>query len=98
VDLSGADLRGANLFEADLRGANLSSCRGVLNFACEKHLGVYFKYENKYYFKIGCITNTAKWWLKNYERIGRKELYSKESIRLYGEIIKLYSTYEILEE
>jgi hypothetical protein len=98
ADLCGADLRGANLYEADLRGVNLQNCKGVLSFTCEKHLGFYFKHADKYYFKIGCITNTSDWWIENFESVGKKEGYSEEHIRLYGEIIKLYSSYDITDE
>ena len=102
ADLRGADLRGAKLYEADLygadlHGANLANCRGILSFTCEQHLGIYFKYNNQHYFKIGCITNTSEWWLKNYKEVGKKEGYSKNTIELYGSIIKLYSKYELID-
>lgn len=103
ANLRGANLREANLREvdlygADLRGADLQDCNGILSFICGQHLGVYFKHKDTHYFKIGCITNTSDWWLKSYERVGRLNDYSEESIRLYGEIIKLYSSYELLDE
>ena len=98
ADLSEADLRGANLRGADLRGANLLGAKGVLSFTGEKHLLVYFKTSGIYYMKIGCITKPIETWISDFKNIGRSEGYSEEHIKLYGEVIKLFSTYEITEE
>jgi len=105
ADLRGANLRGANLSEADLseadlseanlRGADLEKCKGILSFTCEKHLGIYFKYDNEYYFKIGCMTNTAKWWLDNYKIVGKIEEYSDNDIKKHGIILEAYSKIEL---
>ena len=97
ADLRGADLRGANLRGADLRGANLLGAKGVLSFTGEKHLLVYFKTSGIYYMKIGCITKPIETWISDFKNIGRSEMYSEEHIKLYGEVIKLFSTYEITE-
>ena len=98
ADLYGANLRGANLYGANLSGANLCGTKGVLSFTGEKHLLVYFKTSGIYYMKIGCITKPIETWISNFKNIGRSEGYSEEHIKLYGEVVKLFSTYEITEE
>ena len=98
ADLYGADLYGADLREANLSGANLCGTKGVLSFTGEKHLLVYFKTGGIYYMKIGCITKPIETWISDFKNIGRSEGYSEEHIKLYGEVIKLFSTYEIMEE
>jgi len=103
ANLSESELYGANLCGADLRGANLSGanlhfCRGVLAFYGEKHLLIYFKFEDIYYFKIGCITKTKDEWLKEFNDKGVKHSYRIETTRLYGDVIKLFSQYELLND
>jgi hypothetical protein len=110
ADLSNANLKGANLRNADLRDANLyaanlsnanlsntnlSNTKGILSFNGEEHILVYFKADNKYYFKIGCKTLTVKEWVEEFEDIGKEEGYDKETTRLYGDVIKLFSQYEL---
>ena len=97
ANLYGADLYGADLRETNLCGADLSFCKGILSFTGEKHLLVYFKEGNEYYFKIGCITKTAKEWLEEFEHIGEDHNYGS-SIEIYGDVIKLFSQYDLLEE
>ena len=96
VNLYGANLRGADLYGANLEGADLYGAKGILSFTGEKHLLVYFKTNNEYYFKIGCKTLTAKNWIDNFEDIGKEEGYSEETIRLYGDVMELFSQYELL--
>ena len=96
ADFSGADLEGANLIGAHLSGANLyvanlNYTKGILSFTGSKHLLIYFKYNDIYYFKIGCMTYTKEHWLANFESIGREQGYSDSEIRLYGSIIKTMS-------
>jgi uncharacterized protein YjbI with pentapeptide repeats len=98
ADLHGANLLGADLRGANLRGANLNYCKGVLSFTGEGHLLVYFKHDGTHYFKIGCMTETSDWWLANFETVGNDEDYSDSSINLYGEGIRLFSTYDLLPE
>lgn len=88
---------GANLYGANLRGANLTMCKGIMSFTGEKHLLIYFKYKGRYYFKIGCITNTVKEWLSNFELVGRRHAYG-DNTKLYGDIIKLFSQYDLEEK
>jgi len=102
ADLSGSDFHRANLSESDLRGAkfygaNLSFCKGVMSFTGEKHLLIYFKTGDEYYFKIGCITKTAKEWLREFKEIGEEHYYGS-SINIYGDVIKLFSQYDLLEK
>lgn len=97
VNLYGADLREANLREADLRGVNLEYCEDVLSFTGGKHLLVYFKHEETYYFKIGCITKTCAEWLSEFETIGKEYKYG-ENTKLYGDVIKLFSQYDLGEK
>ena len=96
ANLRGADLREANLREANLRGADLDFCKGILSFTGEKHLLIYFKHNNAYYFKIGCITKTCNEWLKEFETVGEEHEYG-ENTKLYGDVIKLFSQYELWE-
>jgi len=94
ANLRRADLNGANLCEANLSGANLSFCKGVLSFVGEKHLLIYFKHQDVYYFKIGCITKTCDEWLREFKTIGIKHEYG-ENTKLYGGVIELFSKYEL---
>ena len=106
ADLYGANLCGANLCRAnlrgtDLRGANLYGtdlkyCKGVLSFTGEKHLLIYFKYQDTYYFKIGCMTKTKEQWLEDFKTIGTKHDYGNNT-QLYGDVIKLFSQYDLME-
>ena len=96
ADLTGANLRGADLRGANLRGAYLTHCKGILSFTGEKHLIVYFKYKDIYYAKIGCLTKTIQEWLVEFNEVGTKEGYDVETIKLYGEILKVFSGFEIL--
>ena len=101
ADLEGADLRYANLEGADLRsadltGAYLTHCKGILSFTGEKHLLIYFKHKGIYYAKIGCRTKTIQEWLVEFDEVGDKECYDVETIKLYGEILKVFSGYEIV--
>ena len=96
ADLYGANLTGADLTGANLTGATLTHCKGILSFTGEKHLIVYFKYNDKYYAKIGCRTKTIEDWLVKFDEVGIKEGYGVETIKLYGEILKVFSGFEIL--
>ena len=101
ADLRGADLRSANLRGADLGGANLiganlNHCKGILSFTGEKHLLIYFKHKDIYYAKIGCMTKPIEDWLVEFDEVGVREGYDVETIKLYGEILKVFSGYEIL--
>lgn len=103
ANMYNADLRNADLYNADLRNANLSNAdlrnaKSILSFIGEKHPLIYFKHGNTYYFKIGCMTFTIDHWLENFEEIGKKEGYSIGNIKLYGDVIKLFSQYELLGE
>ena len=93
--LEGANLTGANLKGADLEGANLTYCKGILSFTGEKHLIVYFKHKDKYYAKIGCITKTIEDWLIEFDEVGVKKGYDVETIKLYGEILKVFSGFDL---
>ena len=96
ADIWGANLWGADLREADLWRADLDFCKGILSFTGEKHLLIYFKHNNAYYFKIGCITKTCNEWLKEFETVGEEHEYG-ENTKLYGDVIKLFSQYELWE-
>ena len=96
ANLRGANLRGANLRCASLRGTNLSSTKGILSFTGEKHLLIYFKYDNKHYFKIGCITKTKEEWLEDFNFEGKNHSYGEDTIQLYGDVIKLFSQYNLI--
>ena len=97
ANLYGANLHRANLFGADLRGANLRFCKGVMSFTGEKHLLIYFKTSDDYFFKIGCITKTAKEWFNEFKSIGGEHHYGS-SVDIYGDVIKLFSQYDLLEK
>jgi hypothetical protein len=97
LDLSGVNLRWANLSEADLSRANLSEAD--LYVACSdqvqgldiqviclsKHRIV--KYQDT--IQIGCEKHSVKHWLDNYKEIGQKAGYSKKEIKQYGNMIRL---------
>ena len=91
-----ANLRGANLRGANLRGANLTNTKGVLTFNGERHLLIYYKYKKQHYFQIGCVNETRENLLKNFEKIGKSNGYTKSEIELYGTIIKTFSKYDIV--
>jgi len=97
TSLREADLRGADLCGADLYGADLQFCKGILSFTGEKNLLIYFKWQDEYYFKIGRITRTCNEWLKEFEDIGVKHKYG-ENTKLYGDVIKLFSQYDLEEK
>ena len=97
ANLYNANLCNANLYNANLDGADLKHCKGILSFTGEKHLLVYFEYEDEYFFKIGCITKTAAKWLDEFEEIGEEHSYG-EKTKLYGDVIKLFSQYDLVEE
>jgi len=96
VDLYGADLRGADLYGADLRGTTLTHCKGILSFTGGKHLIVYFKYNGVHYAKIGCMTKPIQEWLVEFDEVGTKECYDVETIKLYGEVLKVFLGFELL--
>ena len=45
----------------------------------------------KGYIQIGCHCKEISWWVKNYEMVGKREGYSADEIKEYGEYIKLFS-------
>ena len=103
ADLYGADLTEANLREADLtranlRGADLEFCKGVLSFTGEKHLLIYFRHNKVHYFKIGCMTKTKDQWIAEFNHEGVNHAYDEETIKLYGDVIKLFSQYSIEDQ
>ena len=95
ADLRYANLVNANLSYANLYNADLRYAKGILSFIGEKDLLVYFKYNNIYYFKIGCITRTLDYWKENFKEIGIKQNYDSETIKLYGDVIELFSKYDL---
>lgn len=98
ADLSFANLYGVDLSEVELDGATLVGCKGIITFSCEKDMGIYYKYKDNYYIKIGCRNNTLEYWLKNYKEIGKSNRYSNGHINMYGDMIRLLSNYDLLEE
>lgn len=94
ADLRGVDLRGADLRRANLYGADLTACKGIITFTGENHLLIYFKHKEDYFFKIACITKTAKEWLEKFESVGKEHGYG-ENTKLYGDVIKLFSQYDL---
>ena len=67
--------------------------KGILTFVGERDLLIYFKNNETYYFKIGCLTKTSDEWLKSFMDIGAQNEYSEDTTRLYGDVIKLFSQY-----
>jgi hypothetical protein len=96
ADLYEADLYGANLYKANLRGADLSFCKGILSFTFEKHLLIYYKYNNCHRVKAGCHDYPIEYWLEYGESIGRKQGYSKDQVNMHMAVIKLWAQYEIV--
>jgi len=98
ADLRWADLRWADLSSAGLRSANLYLAKGLFSFQAERHQLIYYKYNNEYYIQVGCINKSLEHMQKNFKEIGKKNDYTKDEINLYGDIINLFSKYEISEE
>lgn len=96
VNLFNADLFNANLRNANLRGADIYNAKSVLSFIGEKNLLIYFRRDDRYYFKIGCITRESSYWLRNFKKIGKENGYTKDQIQIYGDVIKLFSQYDLL--
>jgi len=56
---------------------------------------IYFKHKETYYFKIGCMTKTSDEWLRSFSDIGAQNRYSKDTTRLYGDVIRLFTQYDL---
>ena len=97
ADLFNADLRNADLRKADLSYADLRNAKGVLSFIGEKHQLIYYEFDDVYRVKVGCIDKPIDEMLKEFETIGKENCYTDSEIELYGQIIKLFSKYEIKE-
>ena len=44
------------------------------------------------------MTYDNAYWIENFEAIGKREGYQDETIKLYGDVIKLFSDYDLLEK
>ena len=87
-NLSGADLSKANLSKADL------SFTCILSFYLGRHFGYAWKKDKTVIVKIGCEEHPIEEWLKNVEKIGTKNRYTKEEINLYKMQLELISKSE----
>ena len=89
ANLSKADLSGANLFRAVLFRANLSGTiyenNAKIEFTYQQHTASYFGLDE---IKIGCKVHSIKYWLDNFETIGKEAGYTLKQIEKYGEFIK----------
>lgn len=95
ANLWNAKLRGADLRYANLRGADLRGAEGILTFIGEHHQIIYYRHNDEHRAQIGCKDLPIEEWLKNFESIGKEENYPKQSIKLYGEVLKLFSNYDL---
>jgi hypothetical protein len=96
ANLKGASLFKANLEWADFEGTNLE-CTDLdktrlegaklkyLRIGGSKHTVTAYADQ----IGIGCYIRSFKWWLENYEEVGKKEKYSPEQIKEYGNKIKM---------
>ena len=89
ANLRGADLRDADLRDANLRDANLWGATGK-NFYIG-YFGQHFCVAAGDYIVIGCERHTIKYWLENYQAIGKNNSYSEKEIAMYGAWIKIVS-------
>ncbi len=85
ADLSGANLYGANLYEANLKKTLLEG-KSVLSFQFEKHSAYFYGLDE---IVIGCERKTISEWIEQYEDMGKKNDYSDEQIKRYGDFIKM---------
>ena len=97
ANLTLADLYSANLHSTNLSSADLRWARGVFTFLGEKNLLIYYKHSNKYKIQVGCINETLEYMQKNFKAIGKGNGYTEDEIDLYGNIISVFSKYDILE-
>jgi hypothetical protein len=100
ANLSGADLSEADLSGSDLAGANLYKAalghtKGILSFTGENYTLIYYRYEDQYRVKIGCMDHPIQYWLDNYRKIGQENGFNEDGIELYISQIKFMSKYEI---
>lgn len=98
ANLYNANLYGANLYGADLCGANLRNVKGILVFIGQEDQLIYYKYQNEYFIQVSCINEKLEYMLENFEQIGEDNNYSDKHIKLYGDIIKLFSKYDLRTE
>ena len=94
ANLSGANLSGANLSDANLCGADLSDANlsdtiykdnTIVSFQYQRNTASYLGTDE---IRIGCHVHDIKYWLDNFEQIGKNNGYSEEQIRRYGKFIK----------
>ena len=94
IDLSGVNLRWADLIEANLRGADLRGADmrwadGPFTLgAFGRHGGIAVGG----YITIGCERHTYDEWLERYEEIGKRHNYTTDEIADYGAWIHLAVT------
>ncbi len=92
ADLSSADLSYANLRYADLRYADLRSAN-LMFFQFQKHQA-FFTLDGT--LRIGCIAMPVSEWLLGFQEIGKKNEYTPQQIKAYGNFIKMCA--EMMEE
>ena len=113
ADLRGADLRGADLRDANLNGANLSGAnlrgadlRGAdlgganLSFTCIKgfYINNYFGYMHGDTVRIGCLSHSISYWIKNYKDIGKIQGYTEIDIEQIGILLRALKRIQKLEK
>jgi hypothetical protein len=96
ANLSFANLYKANLYRANLSVSNTQHTKGILSFTGEKYTLVYYRYEDQYRVKIGCIDHSIQHWLDNYQYIGETNGFNEDEMELYLTMIKTFSQYEIV--
>ena len=92
ANLRSADLRYANLRYADLRSADLSYAN-LMFFQFQKHQA-FFTLDGT--LRIGCIAMPVSEWLLGFQEIGKKNEYTPQQIKAYGNFIKMCA--EMMEE
>ncbi|MHA1342348.1 MAG: pentapeptide repeat-containing protein [Promethearchaeota archaeon] len=102
VDLEGANLEGANLRYANLERANLTGAdlEGAnLKYKLLRIDGSvnYFQGYNGE-VRIGCEFHSLEFWFKNYKEIGKENKYTDKQIVEYLGYLKLYETFNGVEE
>ena len=85
ANLYGANLSGANLSYADLSGAKLNNTIVPINgpiktFQLNQFIANYYDGT----LTIGCLKHDTKYWLANYQRIGKENNFTDFETEMYG--------------
>ena len=83
--IHGGEIRGGKIYDGEIYGGAIY----------ETPLLIYGSKHKMYlakpkYLSIGCFAKTFNWWRKNYEKVAKREGYSKKQIEEYKQYFKLF--------